>query len=149
MKRLQNKNYPGSTFSYLPKTLQATYLPGMKHKNWTYFMANPAAFNLIILNRLDYVNLPTLDVYEAKANTKDGIVVGYVMDSTVKTVLYAHNYLVACNNEFRMSGLRDLDKNRFNMKHRFNGMNLYEYSGMASMVTLGLPDKLCESMELT
>lgn len=147
MKRFHNKSLVGSSLSIVPNSLQCLKLDS---KNlWLYLSAAPKTFRTLILHKMDAVDLPLLDMYEIKANSKEGIVVGYAFDSNAKVIQYAPNFLLACNSEFPRQRVNDLNKNCFNMKYRYKGVFLYEYEGMASMVSTGLSEKMQESLELT
>lgn len=147
MKRFQNKSFAGNSFTVLPNTLQCVSIAS--RKVWFYMQAKPQAFRNLIMTRVDEVDLPLLDMYEVKANSKEGIIVGYAFDTNAKVIRHTPNFLLACNTEFPASKIGHLNKKCFGMKYRYNGVFLYEYEGMASMVTTGLSQSMQESLELT
>lgn len=118
-----------------------------KQKVWCYFLNNPYVFKTLVLTKVEYISLPLLDVYEIHANVKDGLVVGYVFDCYSKNINYSLNFLTVCNDEFKEHRVKHLNKNAFDFKYRISDINLYEYKGMASMLTCGLPEKIRDVME--
>ena len=128
--------------------LQRIWLTANKQSLWFYFRASPEHYLRVILLRIEHIELPLLDVYEVRANVKDGIVIGYAFDTNAKNISHANNFLTVCTSDFRTSKVKELSKTCFNLKHKLDNVYLYEYEGMASMVTTGLPERFKESMEL-
>lgn len=149
MKRLHNKVLNAKLVHLANRTIGKLHVPKTKYTPLAYFITNANSFNILISIKMDFIELPLIDMYELRANSKDGAVAGYLFDPTTRNVSYSNNHIAVYENDFRLCSIRGLKGTSCNLKYRINGVYLYEYEGVASMVTTGLPESVCERMELS
>jgi len=112
------------------------------------FKVQPKIFKSVFLSRLETINLPNLDVYEVRANALEGALIGYGFDCYGKVTVFRSNYVGSSNVYFSTSKLKELNKDNLDLKFSLNNMLFFEYEGMATLVTLGLGDKIKNAMEI-
>lgn len=120
----------------------------VKHTLFYNFKTQPSAFSKVVLIKIDSINLPNLDLYEVRANSFDGILVGYAIDCHGKNTINRHNFVGSSNLFFTETKMKDLNENNLSLKFTLGKMMLFEYEGSASLVTLGFGERMKEAMEL-
>ena len=90
-----------------------------------------------------------LDVYEMRAMTTKGIVVGYLFDPWSKSISHAFNYLCAYSTPYASMKIKDVKSTNSLLQLRYKIKDVFVYSlGVyGSVVTIGYNQSIKEKLE--
>lgn len=149
MKRLHMKHIEGKNLrNFVIRSFLKCQIHLSKTPVWLWAETDYRVFKTLYFIKMDFIELPLMDVYEIRANSKDGICLGYAFDTNSKIVSYSNNFFLVCNSAFKDSRVKDLNSDNFDLKFKLSQIHFHEYAGMASLVTSGLSDSISERLEL-
>ncbi len=102
----------------------------------------------LILDRLDYINLPYMDVYSVNLGDAKGLSLGYAFDIYGRVIKNSLNYLLSSNHEFSRLDVASLNTAAFDMQYKLDSMLLYSYAGACSLATVTFPDSIKACLDI-
>lgn len=146
MKRFHNKR-----IALPPRVVKGTVQEVRcgKSRFWVYTDNELSHYTEVYGVRIDQIDLPTLDVYELKAQTPKGITVGYLFDSASRQASSAFNYLCVYSSALPDLRLKDLRETQstVQLKYKLRDLMLYSMGVYGSMVTVGYNQNIKEKLE--
>lgn len=123
-------------------------MPNFPEAAFFYLMFDARPYSKRLLVKETSISLPCTDVYEIKANSQDGLTLGYCFDCYGRVKIRRNNVVGSSNVSFVESLPKLLNSDNLQLKLSINNLMIFEYEGSMSIIVKGFNSKTKEMFEI-